>query len=151
MDARYHLEELKGSDYKIVDGEPDILGWTIRDNAGLKIGKVRDLLFDTGHLKVRYLITHLKDNDLNLQDKEVLIPMGLILLDPENETVLVRRISNTYFNRTPAYVYDQLSPEYESQIYDLFREQDQIPPATFDRDNFYENDNFYNDYFKGRE
>ncbi len=41
-----HLEELSGSDYEIVDGEPDINGWDVIDHNGQKIGEVDELLFD---------------------------------------------------------------------------------------------------------
>lgn len=81
MNAKYHLEELKGSDFKIIDEEPDIMGWSIRDSAGLKIGEVRDLLFDSETYLVRYIICNLKDNDLNLVEREVLIPLGRVILD----------------------------------------------------------------------
>lgn len=48
------LEELGGSDYEIVDGEPHIKGWNIKDSLGAKLGKVHELLFNPASRKVRY-------------------------------------------------------------------------------------------------
>ena len=53
-----HLEELKGSDYKIAEGRPDIQDWDIVDYKGDKLGRVRDMLFDKEAQKVRYIITN---------------------------------------------------------------------------------------------
>ena len=47
------LRELRGSGYEIVDGEPDIIGWSIRDTADRKLGVVHDLLFVPEQQKVR--------------------------------------------------------------------------------------------------
>ena len=42
MDTMKHrrLQELDRSDFEIVNGEPDIRGWDVRNNAGKKIGEV---------------------------------------------------------------------------------------------------------------
>ena len=64
------LQKLKGSDYEIADGEPDIQGWDINDSAGNKIGKVDDLIFDTQSRKVRYIVLS-PDKDLKLDKKNV--------------------------------------------------------------------------------
>lgn len=149
MNTKYHLEELKGSDYKIIDEEPDILGWIIRDSAGLKVGKVRDLLFDTESLMVRYIICELKDNELNLQEREVLLPMGRVILDQQNETVLLNRMHNLYFQNAPAYTYDALNAEYETTLHGFYQDENQLP-IVYDRNTFYENDYFKNDYYRSR-
>ena len=73
-----HLEELGDSDYEIVDGEPNIKGWDVKNEQGKLIGDVDELLFDPQMRKVRYLIVDLDDNELNLdKDKKVLIPIGV--------------------------------------------------------------------------
>ena len=76
-----HLIELGGSDYEIVDGEPDIRGWKVKNEAGQLIGKVDDLLFDPHSQQVRYIIVDLKDADFVVEeDKKILAPIGLASL-----------------------------------------------------------------------
>ena len=74
------LRELRGSGYEIVDGEPDIIGWSIRDTSDRKLGVVHDLLFEPEQQKVRYIIANLKDNDFDLDRRKVLIPIGVAVL-----------------------------------------------------------------------
>jgi hypothetical protein len=72
-----HLVELGGSDYEIVDGEPNIKGWDVKNELGEPIGKVDELLFDQQSRQVRYLIVEL-DQKLGLDDyKKVLVPIGI--------------------------------------------------------------------------
>jgi hypothetical protein len=72
-----HLVELGGSDYEIVDGEPNIKGWDVKNELGEPIGKVDELLFDQQSRQVRYLIVEL-DQKLGLEDyKKVLVPIGI--------------------------------------------------------------------------
>jgi sporulation protein YlmC with PRC-barrel domain len=73
-----HLQELGGSNYEIVDGEPNIKGWKVRNHEGRKIGKVDELLFDPVSQKVRYLVVDLDANELGLDDdRKVLVPIGV--------------------------------------------------------------------------
>ena len=48
MDNMKHrrLQELKRSDFDIVDGEPDIRGWDVKLAGGQKIGEVEELIVD---------------------------------------------------------------------------------------------------------
>lgn len=71
-----HLHGLNHSDYKIADDQPDIENWKIVDTSGKRVGKVKDLLFDKEAMKVRYIITDLKDGELAPNDRRVLIPIG---------------------------------------------------------------------------
>ncbi|WP_333624758.1 PRC-barrel domain-containing protein [Sphingobacterium siyangense] len=87
-----HLIELGGSDYEIVDGEPDIRGWKVKNEAGQLLGKVDDLLFDPESQQVRYIIIDLHDAEFVIdEDKKVLVPIGLASLydgtqiQPSNE------------------------------------------------------------------
>lgn len=73
-----HLQELGGSNYEIVDGEPNIKGWKVRNHEGRKIGKVDELLFDPVSQKVRYLVVDLDASELGLEDdRKVLVPIGV--------------------------------------------------------------------------
>ena len=70
------LIELSGSNYEIADGEPDIKGWDVETEQREKVGKVDDMLFDTGSRMVKYLIVEV-DNSMDLNNKKVLIPIAL--------------------------------------------------------------------------
>jgi stress response protein YsnF len=73
-----HLVELGGSDYEIVDGEPNIKGWDVKNESGQQIGEVDELLFDPQSRQVRYLVVDLDGNKLGLEDdKKVLVPIGV--------------------------------------------------------------------------
>jgi hypothetical protein len=80
-----HLEELNGSDYQIVEGEPDITGWRVIDGQGREIGEVDDVLFDPQTRAVRYIIVDLENNDLEIESRKVLVPIGIAELWEEEE------------------------------------------------------------------
>jgi len=69
------------SDFEIVDGEPDIRGWDVKNATGQKIGEVEDLIIDARLKKVRYMVVDLDDNDLDIKHDKVAIPIGLAELD----------------------------------------------------------------------
>lgn len=75
-----HLVELRGSDYEIVDGEPDITGWDVKNKVGLKIGEVDDLLFDPQTSKVRYMVVDVNNSELHIERKKILVPIGTAVL-----------------------------------------------------------------------
>jgi len=80
-----HLEELNGSNYQIVEGEPDITGWSVIDAQGRAIGEVDDVLFDPQTRAVRYIIVDLENNDLEIENRKVLVPIGIAELWEEDE------------------------------------------------------------------
>ncbi|OCK51280.1 hypothetical protein BA768_17125 [Chryseobacterium sp. CBo1] len=75
-----HLVELGGSDYEIVDGEPDIRGWDVKNRSGIKIGEVDELLFNPDSCKVRYMVVDVDKNELNIEQKKILVPIGTAVL-----------------------------------------------------------------------
>lgn len=75
-----HLVELGSSDYEIVDGEPDITGWDVKNKVGLKIGEVDELLFDPQTSKVRYVVVDVNNSELDIEQKKILVPIGTAVL-----------------------------------------------------------------------
>jgi len=109
------LEELSGSDFEIADDQPDITGWEIFDSAGDYIGDVDDLIFDKESLKIRYIITNLEGYELD-EEKQVLIPIGLVTLkDAEDEVLLTEAISSK-LPLLPAYDNQRITAAEELQI-----------------------------------
>src|SRR5919201_4497277 len=83
-----HLSYLKNFD--IPKGEPDPRGWDVKTADGVKIGKVEDLLVDTGLGRIRYVEAKLKGDIADRADKEyVLIPVGEARLDDEHDDVII--------------------------------------------------------------
>jgi PRC-barrel domain len=83
-----HTKDL--DDFKIPNDEPDPRGWDVRGADGSKVGKVEDLIFDTGERQIRYLEVALdKDFVKEAGRKYALIPFGQAQLDDDNDQVVV--------------------------------------------------------------
>jgi len=134
MDNMKHrrLQELDRSDFQIVEGEPDIRGWDVKDPSGEKIGEVEDLIVDAKEKKVRYMVVDLDDNKLKLNHRKVLIPIGLAELDGYHDDVLTPNISMQQFTELPEYDRDNLTADVERRICSTLDRQRQssIAPET---------------------
>lgn len=115
-----HLEELKGSDFQIAEGMPDIQGWKIVDISGEKIGKVKDMLFDKEARKVRYIITTVNSDVDGLDDRDVLIPIGQAELDIPDEEVKIPTHTFSQLAGLPSYISGELTPEHEYSVRNTF-------------------------------
>ncbi|WP_018478827.1 DUF2382 domain-containing protein [Pontibacter roseus] len=110
------LQELGGSDFKIAEGEPNIKGWTVKDPQGRTIGEVDELLFDPQSRKVRYIVLDLEGNVLDLEPRNVLIPIGLAELHEADDDVILPNITAAQFQALPVYDRDNLTRETENSI-----------------------------------
>lgn len=106
------LRELRGSGYEIIDGQPDIIGWVIKDSYDNRIGIVDDLLFDPEQQKVRYIIANLKDNAFDLDKRKVIVPIGNAELHETNDDVILP-ISRWQLRALPTY--SQRMTEYDER------------------------------------
>lgn len=78
------LTELTGSDYEIVDGEPDIRGWDVQDEQGRMIGEVIELLFDPSSQRVHYIVVDVDyENQAAELEKQIMIPIRIAEFRPE--------------------------------------------------------------------
>ena len=109
------LQELSGSDFEIADYQPDIKSWEIFDSAGDYIGDVKDLIFDKESRKVRYIITDLDIYDSD-EDKQVLIPIGLVSLKEEEDEVILTEAISANLPLLPVYKKGLITPAEELQI-----------------------------------
>ena len=83
-----HTKDL--DDFKLPKDEPDPRGWDVRGTDGSKVGKVEDLLFDTGERRIRYLEVALdKDFAKDAARDYALIPFGQARLDNDNDHVVL--------------------------------------------------------------
>jgi sporulation protein YlmC with PRC-barrel domain len=113
----YRLQELGGSDFEIVDGQPDIRGWDVKSASGQKLGEVDELIFDAQTRKVRYMVVDLDDNDeLDLDDRDVLIPIGLAELHRDDDDVILTDVTLEQIRALPEYHENHLEPEVERAV-----------------------------------
>jgi uncharacterized protein (TIGR02271 family) len=106
------------SDYKVADGDPDVRGWEVIGSDGRRIGKVDNLLVDTGAMKVRYLDVDV-DGDImpdRDRDRHVLVPIGRARLDGDHDHILVDAVSSTEVATLPAFTHGALTDEYETSL-----------------------------------
>lgn len=147
------LYSLNNSNYQIVNGEPDITGWEVRSETGAYIGKILDLLFDAQNNAVRYLVIDLEGSGMHLDEKNILIPIGIAELHSENDVVTLPNLHLEQFIAMPAYVEKSFGPAMEAEIRAVIgspaslRLENQI--VAQDLKNFYahhhfESSNFYN-------
>ncbi len=115
-----HLEKLKGSDFEIADGEPDIRGWDVKDRDGNKVGKVDELIFDVQARKVRYMVVNTKNNDYKIDSKYILVPIGLGELHNSDDDVYLPGISADQVKSYPEYSNDDVTYEHETSVRNLF-------------------------------
>jgi sporulation protein YlmC with PRC-barrel domain len=123
MDNMKHrrLQELKRSDFDIVDGEPDIRGWDVKNAQGQKIGEVEELIVDAQQKKVRYMVVDLDDNELDIDDdREVLIPIGLAQLHKDDDDVILPNVQVQQLGNLPDYDEDRLDETMERQVCSVF-------------------------------
>jgi len=155
METNYsfsRLRELRGSGYEIVDGEPDIIGWSIRDASDHKLGVVHDLLFEPETQKVRYIIAHLKDNDYDLDRRKVLIPIGVAELQENNDNVILNAVSPWQIRALPTYDKNMTDRD-EEDIFTIFSSTYNTVSNTVSqgREHMYEHSNYnYNNLFRNR-
>ena len=110
--------------FKIPDGQPDPRGWSVKSADGTTLGKVEDLLFDTGDQRVRYIEVRA---DGNISSKHggrdyFLIPIGSARLDDEHDDVVVQMGADE-LTGVPAYERGKVSREYETSLRDYVRDR----------------------------
>ena len=124
------LQELDHSNFEIVKGEPDIRGWDLRYRNGEKIGSVEELILDTKAKKIRYMIVDLDENELRLEHRKTMIPIGFAELDKQHDDVLIPNVSVDQLCRLPDYKRNSLSPELERSIASVFGRKVNVEPVA---------------------
>lgn len=124
------LERLdKLDDYEVAEHEYDPTGWDVIGRDGVEIGEVEVLIGDTGTMKVRYLVVDLHDDILE-EDREILVPVGHVHLEPEHRQVLVDALSRDNVGTLPAYTGQAIDRELERDLHSAFN-------RTYEGDRYY--------------
>jgi sporulation protein YlmC with PRC-barrel domain len=143
------LQELGGSDFEVAKGQPDIRGWEVRDTSGRKIGKVNELIFDSRAQKVRYIVVNVLDSkELELEKRTVMIPIGLAVLQPKDDDVILKNTTAFQLRALPLYNKDHLGTKAEKDISIVFGRTDvkgdvsdaDVEPDFYNHDHFKEDD-----------
>lgn len=141
------LQTLSDSDYEIVDGEPNILGWEVRNETAHYLGKVDDLLFDPATRAVRYIVVDLSENGMNLSDKKVMIPIGIANLHESDDEVLLPNVHIAQFTALPHYEKGNIGSHTEMMIRSVIGSpaalrMEEAATGGFNQNEFYAHNHF---------
>ncbi|RYY87788.1 MAG: hypothetical protein EOO15_10840 [Chitinophagaceae bacterium] len=141
------LQEMRGSGFEMVKGQPDIHSWHVISSDGHRLGKVSELIIDTVAQRVRYLLVSLSDNKtLQLESRKVLVPVGFAQLHPADDSVILTGVTPYQLRALPRYDRAHLGPKSELDISQVFgREHTALGtgPGGEDLDqNFYNHEHF---------
>jgi uncharacterized protein (TIGR02271 family) len=146
-------------DYEVAEGYPDPRGWTVRSADGRDVGKVRDLIVDTGSMRTRYLAVRLDDYFTDERGEyDVLVPIGAARLDDDGDNVIVNELTAARIASLPAYDPRSLTRDQEHELRTHFTSGDAMsagtigPGATAGSD-FYDHEHFddRNFFSRGRD
>lgn len=114
------LQELSHSNYEIIEDQPDIRGWDVKNKEGYKLGEVNELIIDIAAKKVRYLILAIKDNHLGIKERSVLIPISLAVLHAQENEVILSNVTTAQLRALPDYNLNKLDSHLEHTIQNIF-------------------------------
>lgn len=97
--ALMRLKEERG--FRVVEGEPTLVGYSFCNENGDRLGEVEDLIADTDAMKVRFLIVSL-DQGL-LTSRRIIIPLRDTTIDEAAERVICTDCSETRLRGYPTY------------------------------------------------
>lgn len=114
------LQKLSKSDFEMGDGQPDIRGWDVKDDNGKQLGEVDELIFDYESRKVLYIAVDTDGNAYNLEDKKVLVPIGIAELHEADDDVILTGVTPEQLNALPVYDEDRFDTEDETSVRNVF-------------------------------
>lgn len=109
-------------DFQVADGYPDPRGWDVVAADGNKVGKVHDLIVDTGSMRTRYLDVKLDHKAVPAaagkrdDDWDALIPVGSARLADDNDEVMLPSMTATQLAVLPAFEHGEITRDYENQV-----------------------------------
>ncbi|MGI8507713.1 MAG: DUF2382 domain-containing protein [Gemmatimonadaceae bacterium] len=103
--------------FQVADGFPDPRGWDVIASDGMKVGKVHELIVDTGTMRTRYLDIRL-DTDIagDGDDRDVLLPSGAARLDDRDDHLVLDSMTTAQIAALPVYAHGDITREYENSV-----------------------------------
>lgn len=110
------------NDLEVADGFPDPRGWDVVTTDGTEVGKVHELIVDTGTLRTRYLDVAIKSDYRRerANDADVLVPVGAARLDGKKDRVVLDGISASQLAQLPGYTHGPITRDYEAVVVSAF-------------------------------
>ncbi len=104
-------------DFQVAEGYPDPRGWDVMNASGQKVGKVHDLIVDTGEMRTRYLDIKLDKDAIGTDDDhDVLIPVGAAQLDDNDDNVMLGSMTETQLAALPRFEHGEITRSYEDSV-----------------------------------
>ncbi len=119
-----HLKELDKSKYEIADGESDIRGWTVKNEQGIILGEVDDLILNTESKSIDYLVLNLERNELNMRDRHVLLPLSYAKINEVHKNVIYKGVMANELSALPLYEKGKINRNAIDHTAHVFREID---------------------------
>ena len=156
----HFLDDL--DDYKVASGYSDVRGWEVKDSNNLTIGEVDGLVASKSAERVVYLDVEVDDELIKVgnqsyntaagdgvkeyinEDGEnhLIIPIGMVRLDEENEVVYSDQIDHATFAKANRYKKGEaFDRNYEVDVYRLYTGDETIV-IPLDDENFYDREVF---------
>lgn len=157
----YYLDDL--SKYKVASDDKDVRGWEVKDVDNRTVGKVDRLLANKKDKRVVYLDIEVDESliedgskvyDTSASDgahqflnkkgeNHLIIPIGLVKLDEENNKVLTDEIDHTTFAKTKRFSSDSdLDRNYEVIVLKNYFPDEEIDEVQLKDDKLYERHEF---------
>ncbi len=104
-------------DFQVAEGYPDPRGWDVMGAGGQKVGKVHDLIVDTGQMRTRYLDIKLDKDAIGTDDDhDVLIPVGAAQLDDDDDNVMLGSMTEAQLAALPRFEHGEITRSYEDSV-----------------------------------
>lgn len=109
-------------DFEVADGYPDPRGWRVLTADGTEVGKVHDLIVDTGSMRTRYLDVKLDHDKISTagtrrdDDWDALIPVGSAQLAENDDEVMLPSISTAQLAALPVFEHGEITRDYENSV-----------------------------------
>jgi photosynthetic reaction center H subunit len=128
--------------FEIAKNIPDPRGWDVMTADGSKIGKVHELIVDTGALRTRYIDVSLDKKALSLdKDRDVLIPIGDAQLDSSADEVVINKLTVRQLADLPEFQHGEITREYEATVLPKF----ETAPITVSEESDFYSDRHFDD------
>lgn len=159
----YYLNEL--SDYMVASDDCDVRGWDVKDADNRTIGKVDNLMVNKREEKVVYLDVAVNEDIIEAGhetysvpasegvheflnkdgDNHLIIPIGMVSLDEENETVMTNEINYQTFAKSNRFSKGTaINRDYEVTMMRNYLPITTVPKPAEISDDFYDGKAFKN-------
>lgn len=114
------LLKLKNLDSPVPLNAPDIRGWSVITSDSLTVGKVNDLFIDTERSSIQYFTVKIDEGPIFDKERHILVPVGLAVLDKDDENKIQIKININEFVNYPPYKGESIN-KYRDSLLKFFK------------------------------